>query len=123
MRSEDVAELDQLVGAVNEILRDCQKPGIQVHAELIGQRPVGEISQDHSLVALAINSLARVGIQPRLNIGSTDANIPLSLGYPAICLGLTTGNGAHTVGEYVNISPLQAGLEQLMLVIEGLDRG
>lgn len=123
LRSEDLAELDQLVGAVNEILRDCQKPGIQAHTELIGQRPVGEISQDHPLVALAINSLARVGIQPRLNIGSTDANIPLSLGYPAICLGLTTGNGAHTVGEYVNISPLQDGLEQLMLVIEGLDHG
>ena len=43
--------------------------------------------------------------------------------YPAICLGLTTGNGAHTVGEYINIAPLQVGLEQLVRVIEGLDRG
>jgi acetylornithine deacetylase/succinyl-diaminopimelate desuccinylase-like protein len=70
-----------------------------------------------------VDSLEKIGIQPRLNIGSTDANIPLSLGYPAICLGLTTGNGAHTMREYINAPPLQLGLEQLRLVIEGLDRG
>jgi len=122
LRSEDVVELNQLVGSVTETLHDFQEPGVEVHVELIGQRPAGKISQDNPLVNLASSCLEQVGIQARLNIGSTDANIPLSLGYPAICLGLTTGNGAHTVGEYINISPLQLGLEQLLLVVEGLDR-
>ncbi len=120
LRSEDVAALDQLVGSVKEILQGFQKPAVKVDAELIGQRPAGEISQDHPLVELASSCLEQVGIKPRFNIGSTDANIPLSLGFPAVCLGLTTGNGAHTDGEYINISPLQLGLEQLLLVIEGL---
>jgi len=121
LRSEDLAALDQLVGSVKAKLNSYQKKSVQVEAELIGKRPAGEIPQDHPLVELASSSLEQVGIQPRFNIGSTDANIPLSLGYPAICLGLTTGNGAHTLGEYINIPPLQLGLEQLQLIIKGLD--
>lgn len=123
LRSEDVGELERLVSSVTNILHNFQKPGVDVHSELIGQRPAGGISEEHLLVKHATNVLEQLGIQPRLNIGSTDANIPLSLGYPAICLGLTTGNRAHTVGEYINTAPLQLGLEQLRLVIEGLGRG
>jgi acetylornithine deacetylase/succinyl-diaminopimelate desuccinylase-like protein len=122
LRSEDVATLDELVNSVEGIFQESQSPDVRVSVELIGQRPVGEISQNHPLIALAVQGLEVVGIQPRLNIGSTDANIPLSLGYPAICLGLTTGNGAHTGDEYINLPPLDLGLKQLLLVIEGLDR-
>ena len=122
LRSEDVATLDELVNSVEGIFQESQSPDVRVSVELIGQRPVGEISQNHPLIALAVQGLEVVGIQPRLNIGSTDANIPLSLGYPAICLGLTTGNGAHTGNEYINLPPLDLGLKQLLLVIKGLDR-
>jgi len=118
LRSEDLAQLGQLIAAVKDTLQAFQKPAVRVSAELIGHRPAGAIAQDHPLVQLASSCLEQVGIQPRFNIGSTDANIPLSLGYPAVCLGLTTGNRAHTVGEYINISPLQLGLEQLLLVVE-----
>jgi acetylornithine deacetylase/succinyl-diaminopimelate desuccinylase-like protein len=122
LRSENVAALDQLVESVLETIKGCQKSDVMVEAENIGQRPAGEISEDHPLVKLAASCLEQLGVQPRFNIGSTDANIPLSRGYPAVCLGLTTGNGAHTQGEYINISPLQIGLEQLLLVIKGLNR-
>ncbi len=121
LRSVDVAALDDLVKSVKSTLEEFQRPGVQVSEELIGYRPVGEISETHFLVELVVQSLVKLGIQPRLNIGSTDANIPLSLGFPAICLGLTTGNGAHTVDEYINIPPLQLGLKQLRLVVEELD--
>jgi len=122
LRSEDLAVLGQMDHAVKAVLQDYRKPGVSVNAEMIGKRPAGEIPQDHPLVILASSCLEQVGIEPRLNIGSTDANIPLSMGLPAICLGLTTGSGAHTLGEYINISPLKIGFEQLCLVIEGLDR-
>jgi acetylornithine deacetylase/succinyl-diaminopimelate desuccinylase-like protein len=120
LRSVDEAALDQLVAAVMEKLLSYEKPNVRVEAELVGQRPGGEVSPEHPLVSLSAGALEKCGIQPRLNIGSTDANIPLSRGYPAVCLGLTTGNGAHTAGEYINISPLQIGLEQLVQVILGL---
>ena len=118
---KDYCPPDYLVDSVKLILQEFRVPGVRVSEEVIGDRPVGEISKDHPLVKLVCQELIAVGIQPRLNIGSTDANIPLSLGYPAICLGLTTGNGAHTVNEYINIPPLQLGLNQLRGVIQELD--
>jgi acetylornithine deacetylase/succinyl-diaminopimelate desuccinylase-like protein len=54
------------------------------------------------------------GVQPYANIGSTDANLPLSRGLPAVCLGLTTGSGAHTTNESIETRPLRQGLAQLL---------
>ena len=122
LRSEGMETLNSLEASIKGTLGEFRHPGVEISTELIGDRPVGEISPTDPLVRLVIKCLESVGIQPRLNIGSTDANIPLSLGYPAICLGLTTGNGAHTANEYIKTAPLQLGLEQLRLVIEGLDQ-
>ncbi len=77
---------------------------------MIGDRPAGEIPADHPLVKLAMECIIGNGISVRLNIGSTDANVPLSRGLPAICVGLTTGGGAHTLGEYIDIKPITQGL-------------
>ena len=86
--------------------------------ENIGSRPAGSLSREHPLINLAEETLSRLGIQPNLTIGSTDANIPLDLGFPVICIGLTRGNGAHTTGEYVYKEPLRDGLEQLVVLTE-----
>ena len=53
------------------------------------------------------------GIQAKLNIGSTDANEPLSRGLPAICVGLTTGGRSHSIEEYIDTKPLALGLGML----------
>lgn len=71
-------------------------------------------------MTLACRCLQDEGLQPHLSIGSTDANIPLSLGIPAVCIGLSTGQGAHTVQEYINIDPLRTGLSQLVHLVEGV---
>ena len=122
LRSEDQATLSDLVSKVDSVIQNFQSPDVTITSEMTGQRPIGEISQDHPLVEIAVKSLEIVGIQPRLNIGSTDANIPLSLGYPAICIGLTTGNGAHTVNEFIHTPPLLMGVHQLLWIVEALDR-
>jgi acetylornithine deacetylase/succinyl-diaminopimelate desuccinylase-like protein len=46
-------------------------------------------------------------------IGSTDANMPLSLGLPALVLGVTNGAGAHTPGEFIYTEPVERGMQQL----------
>jgi acetylornithine deacetylase/succinyl-diaminopimelate desuccinylase-like protein len=122
LRSEGVHSLAELTARVKALIRRANRPGVQMVAELIGQRPVGEISVHHPLVSLAVQSLIDLGLQPCLNIGSTDANLPLSEGYPAICIGLTTGRGAHTMNEYILTRPLRQGLEHVLAVIEGIDR-
>jgi di/tripeptidase len=105
-----VAEVEALVAAANH-------PSVRFEAKIIGQRPAGSIPENHPLVKLAIQTLESQGTHPHLNIGSTDANIPLSQGLPAICIGLTHGRGAHTIGEYIFTEYLQKGLEQLVKVI------
>ena len=119
LRSEGARALNDLVSQVETLVKAANRPDVQAVVEFIGQRPAGKISAAHPLVRLAQQTLAEQGLHPTLTIGSTDANIPLSRGLPALCLGLSTGGGAHTLNEYVNIPPLNQGMEQILGVIEG----
>lgn len=120
LRSESEQVLSTLVAQVEMLVNKSNRPEVGFSYEVIGDRPVGEISPEHPLIRLAKQSLEDVGIEPCLNIGSTDANIPLSRGLPAVCLGLTTGGGAHTIDEYINTKPLKQGIKQLIAVVEGM---
>ncbi len=117
LRSEDGATLDEVVRQVEQIVSSLKKPGVVVNWEAIGKRPAGEIPAEHPLVRLAQDCLRAVNLEPHLNIGSTDANLPLSLGLPAITIGLTNGGRAHTVHEFINIPPLEKGMEQLVRLV------
>jgi tripeptide aminopeptidase len=114
LRSENSETLDGMVTHVECLVNSARRPGVEIALETIGQRPAGELPVDHPLVRLAQDCLRSVGIEARLNIGSTDANLPLSLGYPAVTIGLTTGGRAHSVHEFINIAPLAKGVEQLV---------
>ncbi len=119
LRSENIETLNWLAAQVVALVQANRRSGVQIEADLIGDRPVGAIASDHPLIQLAINCLNKQGIVPRLSIGSTDANVPLSRGMPAICIGLTTGGGAHTTDEYIHTQPLAKGLDQLLAIVEG----
>jgi di/tripeptidase len=122
LRSEDLQVLEYISAQVESLAAGAQRSGVQIQARLIGSRPAGEISSEDRLVRLACKCLEQVGLQPRLNIGSTDANVPLSQGLPSICVGLTVGAGAHTLQEYIYIQPLSLGLTQLACLVEQLCR-
>lgn len=113
LRSTDLESLQNLSAKVEEIVQAANRAEVAVEINSIGDRPIGALPQDHLLVRLATELLEEQGIDPDLNVGSTDANIPLALDLPAICIGLTTGGGSHTKHEYINISPLINGLQQL----------
>jgi tripeptide aminopeptidase len=117
LRSESDAMLEDLDGQVQELVHEARKPGIVIEMEMIGQRPSGEISMEHPLVKLAQDCLRASGIDPRLSIGSTDANLPLSLGIPSITIGLTSGGRGHTTQEFINIAPLEKGMEQVLRLV------
>ncbi|RME87127.1 MAG: M20/M25/M40 family metallo-hydrolase [Anaerolineae bacterium] len=117
LRSESVEALSALTHQVEILAEEIGRPGVKVEIEEIGSRPAGEIPASHPLVRLAQHCLSAQGIPPRLAIGSTDINLPLSRGLPAICLGLTRGGGAHTEHEYILSSPLQQGMEQLVMFV------
>ena len=114
LRSEEKNSLLKLVERVNKLVSEARTKSVSIEMAPIGQRPSGEIPADHSVIRLAQSCLIEQGIEPVLTIGSTDANIPLSKGYPAIVLGLTHGGGAHTSNEYIETTHLEQGLEHLV---------
>jgi acetylornithine deacetylase/succinyl-diaminopimelate desuccinylase-like protein len=114
LRSEGPESLATLISAAEKLIHKANRNGVTVEAQVIGQRPAGEIPVSHPLIALAKDCLRAQGLEPGLISGSTDANIPLSKGYPAIVLGVTPGGSAHTVHEYINTSPITQGLETLV---------
>lgn len=120
LRSESEVVLRELGKQVDTLVNEAEKRQVKVISEDIGSRPAGCINPEHPLIQLVISTLQSLGIQPILSVGSTDANIPLSLGFPAVCLGLTTGSGAHTLSENINPKFLSSGLAQLIAVVEGV---
>jgi tripeptide aminopeptidase len=113
LRSEGMEALGDLVQQVENKIKSANQEGVTVEMEIIGERPAGEIAVDHPLVRLADDCLSAQGLKASFTSGSTDANVPLSMGYPALVLGITTGGGAHTVHEYIDTKPVDKGMEQL----------
>ena len=120
LRSVDADTLTELSRRVTELAESFRLPGVDVLIEKIGQRPAGGIPANHPLVRTAENALRAEGFTPRLNIASTDANIPLSKGLPAVCIGLTTGKGAHTTDETIDVPPLAKGMNQVYRLVLSL---
>lgn len=118
LRSEDRGALDRLDLRVHQVVQQAEIPGVRFQMDVIGNRPAGELPSDHPLVRTAQQVLMSLGVKPILEIGSTDANLPLSLGYPSICIGLTQGNYAHTSEECIYTPPLKTGLLQVLRLIE-----
>lgn len=114
MRSEDVGALDRLTEQVREIVERSPGEGLSAEIEILGERPAGIQDQDAPLVRLATEALAWVGLEPEYHISSTDANIPISLGIPAVAVGVTRGERAHTVEEFIHIPPIADGLAQVL---------
>ena len=117
LRSERWETLAAVAAQVEQLAIATRREGVEVEVTIIGERPAGELPAQHPLVRLAQACLQEEGLPSNLNIGSTDANQPLSQGLPAVTIGLTTGSGAHTVHEYINIEPLAKGLEQLVRLV------
>ena len=120
LRSEDDDALTELVQDAQSLISAANKQGVKVVSEQIGNRPSGGIPASHPLVKLAEQAIIQQDLEASLITGSTDANIPLSRGYPAICLGITTGEGAHTTGEFIHTQFIKQGMAQLLYFVENL---
>lgn len=118
LRSEEPKTLAKLTRRVEKLLVDADREGARVTVEVIGERPAGEIPAGHPLVRLGVDCLSALGVNAILSAGSTDANIPLSRGIPAVVMGISSGGGAHTLNEFVEIEPIAKGLESVARFVE-----
>ena len=112
MRSGDPAALRKLeddvlaaaaAGVASENAARSVRPGsISLDPQLIGDRPAGTTQPVHPLVSDALAASRAAGFDARLDQSSTDSNIPMSLGVPALTIGTGAGGGrTHSVEEYL----------------------
>lgn len=110
-RSTSTDILDDLERAIHRIAhaamddengrRAAGTRALRVTIESIGSRPCGETPAEHALVRAAVDATELVGRQPDLALASTDANVPISAGIPAIAIGAGgRGGDAHTHTEW-----------------------
>jgi tripeptide aminopeptidase len=96
-------------------------PPLNLKVDLIGERPTGETRADSPLVEVALEATRVLGVTPRLDQSSTDSNLPISLGIPAITLGAGGNSGSsHSLDEWYDPRERDLGLKRGLLVILGI---
>lgn len=114
-RSDDLELLSYMQSEFERIFDEARSEGVEVRVTLLGERPcAGNVDPDkmNELRAMAANVIKETtGEELAFHSGSTDCNIPLSLGIPALTMGVYIGAGAHTREEYLIKSSLIPGLE------------
>jgi di/tripeptidase len=121
LRSEHPGALQELIRSVVNIINQAQyrlsSTNCRITMTQIGNRPAGSIPRSQPLVEWAEAALRFVGCQHVIYIaGSTDANIPLSQGITAVCIGLTESGNAHRLDEFIDTTHLADGMQQLLLL-------
>lgn len=114
-RSDERESLAVMEEHFNAAIAFYRSKGIQVEVELMGERPcsgeVDEVRHEALMVRTAAAALRHCGVETAFRSGSTDCNIPLSLGIPSVCTGCYVGGGVHTREEWVEIDSLLPGLK------------
>lgn len=126
-RSTSDEALAQMRSGLEALIDSCRSDEVAIELELLGVRPAsGDVdgSLEGRLVAAADEAISAVaGEKVRHTASSTDANVPLSLGIPAITVGAVAGGLLHTRDEWVDESSLPRGLAMtyaLMAHLSGL---
>lgn len=114
-RSDERESLDIMERHFQAAVEFYRSKGIRVTVTPVGDRPCsGQVDEEKMTELMARASAASVryfGREITFGPGSTDCNIPLSLGIPAICVGCYCGALSHTRQEYVETDSLLPGLK------------
>jgi tripeptide aminopeptidase len=130
LRSEDVATLVQVEQQVREIVGSAVEdvsgqrrrgtPALRLEFRLIGDRPTGETPASSEIVRAARAATRLIGETAELVASSTDANVPIALGIPAIAVGAGgESGGTHTTEEWFTNEGGPEGIERVLLMLLG----
>ena len=127
MRSESPEALDRVDAAFQRAValavdeaNAIRRRGDELSAdvELIGDRPSGEIAADHPFIQRAVAASRHLGIEPGLGRGSTDSNIPISMGIPSLTIGGGgVGGAAHSLHEFFINRDGPLGVQRALLIM------
>jgi acetylornithine deacetylase/succinyl-diaminopimelate desuccinylase-like protein len=133
LRSADVKALEavnaKFKAALNEAVQEENKRWnnrgpVSVSPELVGLRPAGKTPVSATIVQTALAVSKALGANARLGEGSTDSNVPMNMGIPAITIGGGgTGSGAHSPkGETYDSTDSWKGTQRALLLVVSLAR-
>ena len=121
MRSVDTRSLADLERRVLAIVGNAATEGDgQAKLEMVGDRPAGSISADHPVVQTCRAVHRALGIPTFSEASSTDANVPLGMGLPGVCLSITEGANEHRLDEYIETGPIPTGVKNILLAAVAL---
>lgn len=129
LRSEEPGILDDLAGllmtSVEKSLerenRNARSERLTAKVKELGSRPGGRLPDDSPLLKTVQAVDGDLRIRSRIDCASTDANVPLSLGIPAISIGAGGhGGGAHTPQEWYQPEGRELGLRRILLIVAAL---
>lgn len=122
-RSDRRENLDYMQECFDQVIREAASENVRIETEVLGLRPCsGDIDpvRQKALLERACAAVEQAtGKRPQTGSGSTDCNIPMSLGIPSVCAGCYRGGGAHTREEYIEKSSLPEGLRAVFGMIFG----
>ncbi len=108
--------------AAENAFRESAGKVLTVDIKMVGDRPSGQTHVDDPLVGAALWSAKVLGFEPEVQVGSTDANIPISMQIPAIAVG---GGGqagnTHSPNEWYDPTNAYLGLQRVLLLVISYD--
>ena len=120
-RSDNKECLSALREKFREIFDGARARGLDLTVNMIGERPcMGEVDKkEQDKLTSVLSEVVRsvVGRLPYTRPGSTDCNIPHSLGIPAVSVGVFEGEGSHTRNEWIYRSSVFLGVEVSIKII------
>ncbi len=100
----------------NRLRRDGDSLTIDI--AMIGDRPSGTTDLSAPIVQRALAAIIYFGREPDPTVSSTNSNIPISLGVPAITIGSGgAGSGAHSLTEWWVNDNGASGIKQALLIL------
>lgn len=126
LRSEDPAQIDRMAAILAQCVeraaegenRRASSGRVTAKVKEIGARPGGQLAPGAPILEAVQAVDAHLGIRSALECSSTDANIPLSLGLPALSIGAGgQGGGAHTPSEWYHPDGREVGLQRIVLIL------
>jgi tripeptide aminopeptidase len=124
IRSENGGKIAELAGLLTSCVERAietenqRSTGGKISAKIkeLGARPAGQLPEDAAILSAIRAVDAHLGIRAQLDCASTDANVPLSLGIPAVSIGAGgQGGGAHTASEWFHPEGREFGLQRILL--------
>jgi tripeptide aminopeptidase len=123
MRSVSAEELMSLENHALAIFPEVeQEYHVQIERQLVGDRPAGSKADTVWMVDTIRQVHESIGIQTQVNAASTNANVPLSQGIPAVVIGTYTGKGTHRLDEWIDERSVILGMKQLTLAVLALQQ-